>query len=358
VKAVRLHGPKDIRIEDIPEPGSLKPGETLLQISAVGICGSDLHTYEDGRIGTSIIESPLILGHEFVAKVLAVGADALDGRFQPLEVGQRVAVDPATPCYQCEPCEQGNPNLCLNLTFCGLYPTNGSLRERMILKARNCFPIPDAISDDAGVLLEPLGVAIHALDLSKLKIANSVAVVGCGPIGLMILRLAKLAGADPIYAFDRFPWRVEKALALGATNAWTVNDNDSVELIQKHTNGRGVDIAFEAAWADESIQQAAEMIRHGGRLLLVGIPGDDNLQLQHSTVRRKGLTIVMVRRMKHAYPRAIQLALADNGALDLDNLVSHRFDLDDVQKAFAMNAAYADGLHKVIISVADNLPKS
>lgn len=350
MKAARLYGPKDIRVDDVPEPPSPDAGEVLLHIISVGICGSDLHMYADGRIGDTDYPSPLILGHEFMGEIIAVGDGAIDGHFNPLTVGQRVAVDPASPCYTCEQCEHGHPNLCPNHTFYGVYPTDGALQERMIVHARNCFPIPDSLSDSDGVLLETLGVAIHALDLAHLKIANSVVVLGCGPVGLLILRLAKLAGADPLYAVDCFPWRAEKARAWGATEAWTLDEGDPVERVMQLTNNRGVDVAIEAAWADHSIQQAADMARPGGRLVLVGIPGDDNLRMQHSTARRKGLTIMMARRMKHTYPRAIALGL-DKERVDLDDLISHRFELADVKQAFDMNLRYEDSVHKVIFDL-------
>jgi L-iditol 2-dehydrogenase len=221
----------------------------------------------------------------------------------------------------------------------------------MICHARNCFPLPDDLGDRCAPLLETLGIAIHALDLSKLKIANSVAVLGCGPVGLLILRLAKLAGADPICAFDRYPWRVEKARAWGATHARTLDEGDPVKFIQQHTDGRGVDVAFEAAWADESVQQAADMLRFGGRLMLVGIPSDDMIRLRHTTARRKGLSLITVRRMKHSYPRAIRLATAGKDTLDLADLISHVMPLEEVGPAFGLNLAYAEGVHKIIIDV-------
>lgn len=357
MKVARLYGPKDIRIDDQPEPPPLAKGEVLLRITAVGLCGSDLHTYEDGHIGDTYVESPLILGHEFAGEILTLGESSVDGNFQPLHEGQRVAVDPTTPCYHCELCETGHPNLCPNHTFMGLFPYDGALQEKMIVPARNCFPIPDSLSDAAGALLETLGVAVHAVDLGKLQVAKSVAILGCGPIGLLILRLAALAGAAPIYAFDCFPWRVEKARAWGATAAWTVDEGDPVALVREHTGGRGTDVVFEAAWADHSIQQAAEMARYGGRLVLVGIPGDDNLRLKHSTVRRKGLTIMVCRRMKHTYPRAIRLATIGKDILDLDELVSHRFPLEETSLAFQTNAAYQPGSHKVLIDLTPNNAK-
>ena len=174
--------------------------------------------------------------------------------------------------------------------------------------------------------------------------------IGCGPVGLLILRLAQLSGASPVYAFDLYPWRVEKAREWGATEAWLVADGfDPVQQIQDVTNGRGIDVVFEAAWADHSVDQAAEMARLGGRLVLVGIPGDDNLQMKHSTARRKGLTIMMSRRMKHTYPRAIHLA--ETGMIDLDDLISHHMPLDKTPEAFAMNVAYEPGVHKIIIDI-------
>jgi len=348
MKAARLYAAHDIRIDDVPEPLSVGNGEVLLLIRAVGICGSDLHMYADGRIGDTSFDSPLVLGHEFMGEIVAVGADALDGLHQPLHVGQRVAVDPSTPCYHCEMCELGHPNLCPNHTFYGVYPTDGALQECMIVHARNCFPIPETISDGAGTLLETLGVAIHAVDLGKLRVANSVAVIGCGPVGLLILKLAKLAGAAPLYAFDKFAWRVDKARQLGA-QAWNVDEVDPLIVLQQATGKRGADVVFEAAWADHTVQLAAEMTRLGGRLVLVGIPGDDRLVMQHSTARRKGLTIMMVRRMKHTYPRAIQLATS--GALPLDDLISHHLPLLDTAAAFAMNARYETGVQKIIIDI-------
>lgn len=350
--AARLHGPRDLRIESIPEPGDPGPEHVKIKVTAVGICGSDLHNFLDARIGDTVISQPLILGHEFAGVVLVVGENARDGEDNPLRVGQRVAVDPATPCGRCEMCQAGHPNLCRRLHFCGLYPDDGSLQEQMIVEAHTCFPVPDSISDAGAALLEPLGVALHAVDLGKLKLARSVAIIGSGPIGLLITKLARLSGADPIYTFDCFPWRAAKAKEMGATEAWTVTpDLDPVKVIHDVTDGRGVDVVFEAAWADHSIAQAAEMARLGGRVVLVGIPSDDQINMKHSTARRKGLTIMMSRRMKHTYPRTIQLVTTSPEPIDLDSIVSHRFPLAEAAKAFALNVAYTDGVQKIVIDI-------
>jgi L-iditol 2-dehydrogenase len=347
--AARLHGPADMRVEELLRPGSPGPGRVLLRVKAVGICGSDLHTYRHARIGDTRLGGPLILGHEFVAGVEQVGKDGLDGEFRPLVPGARVAVDPAQPCGQCECCERGDPNLCLNLRFCGYWPGHGALCQWIDMPARCCFPLPDELDDAAGVLLEPLGVAIHVVDLAKIRVGHRVAILGAGPIGLCILQVARLAGADPVYVTDRFPWRLELARRFGATATWCCDEGDAVAAVCEATGSRGVDVAIEAAWSDESVEQAAEMLAHGGRLMVVGIPGEDRLSLKHSTARRKGLSIVMVRRMKLIYPRAVRLAAG--GAVTLAPLVSHRFPLERVAEAFALNADYRPDVVKVIVDV-------
>jgi L-iditol 2-dehydrogenase len=348
MKAVRLHGPRDLRVESIPQPGAPGPGQARLRVTAVGLCGSDLHSYLDGRIGDTTIQQPLILGHEFGAVVDAIGPDALDGNFEPLLPGTRVAVDPAQPCGRCEMCEHGHPNLCRRLHFCGSFPDDGSLCEWMLMPAHTCFPIPDSIDDAGAALLEPLGIAIHAIDLAKLQVGNTVAILGAGCIGLYCLQLAKLSGAHPIFVIDQYDWRLRVAERYGAIPI-NFTQSDPVRAVLAETGGRGVDVAIEAAWADHSVQWAAEMARLGGRLALVGIPGSDEFTLKHSTIRRKGLTIRAVRRMKHTYPRAIRLATA--GLVDLNGVISHRFPLEQTPAAYAMNAAYEDEVVKVIIDV-------
>jgi len=347
--AARLHGPADLRLERVPMPRAPAAHEALLRVQAVGVCGSDLHTFRHARIGDTRIDGPLILGHEFAAVVEAVGAGATDGEFRRLEPGSRVAVDPAQPCGQCELCERGHPNLCLNLRFRGLWPDQGALQQQILVPARSCFPLPETIDDATAVLLEPLGVAIHAVDLAKIRVGHRVAILGAGPIGLCILQVARLAGADAVYVTDKFPWRLDLARRLGATQTWCCDQTDAVAAVRAATGGRGVDVAIEAAWCDGSVDQAAEMLVHGGRLVVAGIPEDDRLSLKHSTARRKGLTIVMVRRMKHAYPRAIRLVV--RGAVDLGPLVSHRFPLEKAAEAFALNAEYRDGVVKAIVEM-------
>ncbi len=343
MNAVRLHAPRDLRVgtaDALPPPAA---GQVRIRIGSVGVCGSDLHMYETGRIGNVVIETPLVLGHEFGGTVLDAADGAIDGLGKPLIAGTRVAVDPAVPCRQCRQCEEGHPNLCPRHYFYGVWPDDGALRDEMIVDARNCFPVPAGMSEPAVALLETLGVAIHAVDLGRVRVGDGVGVIGCGPVGLLLLRLAKLSGASPILVWDMHSWRVAKARALGADDGWLV----SADGVPSGPKAPDLDVAFEAAWADTSVQHAADVVRPGGRLVLVGIPGDDRLTLSHGTARRKGLTIRMARRMKHTYPRAI--AVAASGQVDLDDLVSHRFALAQTPEAYAMNMRYPDGLLKAVV---------
>lgn len=353
MKAARLYGARDIRVEEIPEPSPPGPSEALIAVGAVGLCGSDLHTYVDGRIGDTKVVRPVVMGHEFMGRVLAVGDGAKDVLHQPLTVGTRVAVDPNIPDVTHEQYEHGHPNLAVK-AFLGVFPDDGGLQQRIRVPASACVPVPDELSDDAAVLLEPLGVALHTLRLARLALGDTVAVLGSGPIGLLVQRLAWLAGARAVYAFDRYPWRVEFARRWGASESHLVEKaTDAIGPVERATAGRGVDVAIEVAWADESVAVAAELARLGGRVVLAGIPGDDRLEMKHSTARRKGLTIRLVRRMKHTYPRAIELAVS--GSVPLHELVSHRFSLDRTPDAFELNTRYEEGVQKVMVDVAGAL---
>lgn len=344
--AARLHGPCDMRVETVSTPQLPGPEQVLLRVCATGICGSDLHSYKDARIGDTVVQAPLVLGHEFSGVVLAAGPGALNGNFDPIVTGSHVAVDPAQPCGRCEFCEKGHPNLCRRLHFCGNYPDGGSFCEYLLMPARSCFPVPHAFSEIEAALLEPLGVALHAVDLAKIRVGHSVAIGGAGPIGLLILQLARMAGADPVFITDKLDWRLRAAKELGGVPIDAERES-TVGRIERETSGRGVDVAIEAAWGEETVAEAAEWARLGGRVVLVGIPSNDQVQMKHSTARRKGLTILMSRRMKHAYPRAI--SLVEKGRVDLEKLVSHRFALRETDRGFKMNFAYESDVMKAIV---------
>ena len=343
--AVQLHGPRDMQVESCPAPDQPGGGEVCVHVDATGICGSDLHWYLDGRIGATAAESPVILGHEFAGTVVSGGGVAADGA--PLYAGERVAVDPNIPCTRCTQCRAGAPNLCEAVRFLGQWPEGGSLRERLNVPAQVCHRLSPALSPVEGALLEPLGVALFALDLAHIRTGEPLAILGAGPIGLLTLQAARAAGADPVYVSDRLPWRLELARQLGATLTVDITKEDPVDLIRSASGRVGVPRVVEAAWGAEAVSQAIELAAPGGRVVLVGISSDDRLVVPATTLRRKGLTLAACRRMRHVYPRAMRLVTS--GAVDLGVLVTHRFSLGQTPQAFALTADYAEGVVKCVI---------
>jgi L-iditol 2-dehydrogenase len=331
MKSVRLHAPGDLQIHDEPVPIAGE-GEKLIRIKTIGVCGSDLHWFSEGGIGDALLKHPLVLGHEFAGET---------------EDGQRVAVDPALPCGHCELCLHGHPNLCPSVILSGHGEQDGALQECITWNEKNLYPIPDSFSYADGAMLEPLGVAIHAVDLARLKVGMTVGVFGCGPIGLLILQLARLAGATNVIATDILAHRVDAAKSVGANHAFLAAGRLEVGEMRAVTQGRGVDVAFEVAGEQEAVDAAFTAVLPGGKVILVGIPDNDKTSFTASVARRKGLTIKLVRRMKHTYPRAIDLV--SKGLVDVHSLVTHRFPLDQSEDAFRV-AARREGL-KVIIEV-------
>ena len=277
-----------------------------MRVTAVGLCGSDRHWFLEGGIGDAVLNRPLVLGHEFVGTIES-GSRA----------GERVALDPAVPCGRCSVCIAGNPHLCPDLRFAGHGSADGALRTSLAWPERLAHALPDDLSDTEGSLLEPLGVALHALDLAKARPGSTAGVFGCGPLGLLLVQALRATGVETIVASDPLPHRANAAASLGAT-----------------LDDREVDVAFEAAGDDAALADAMVAVRPGGRVVLVGIPDGDRTSFTASTARRKGLTLALCRRMKPAdLPRAIRLAEA--GEVELGGLVSGRYALSEWREAFA-----------------------
>lgn len=342
MQAAFFHGVRDIRVREVQD-AEPRAGEALVAVTAVGVCGSDLHTYLLGNIGGVSSREPLVLGHEAGGVIVALGPEAPPH----LRVGQRVAIDPATPCLQCEFCQHGQHHLCLNLKFMGYFPQHGALQERIVHPARSLVPVPDCISDVGAALLEPLGVALHAARLGAVRHGEDVLVIGCGTIGLLCVRLARLAGARHIFAVDRYAWRLDMAANFGADHCLNVEQVDPVEEVMRLTNKRGVDVAFEAAWVTETANQCALAARNGGRVIIVGIPAEDEFTLKASVVRRKELTLIYSRRMNHTYETSI--ALAERGLVDLDALGGFQMPLARAAEAFEAAADYRQGVLRAMI---------
>ena len=325
MRAARLHAVGDIRVGEEPAPAT-GAGMSLVRVTAVGICGSDLHWWDDGAIGDAGLGHPLVLGHEG-AGVIAAGPRR----------GERVAIDPAIPCETCRACRDGYRNLCYRIRFAGHGETDGMMRELMAWPSARLHPLPDSVSDAAGALLEPLGVAVHSVDLGHLPFGGTASVIGCGPIGLLLIGVLKAAGARSVLAVEPLAHRREAAWRFGAdevaepgARVWPATGRTWRSRRRGPTRRSG--------WRWSRCGRA-------GRVVLAGIPGDDTIRFGASAARRKGLTIAMVRRMNEVYPRAISLAA--RGVVDLGSLVTTRAGLGEAGAAFG-EAARRTGL-KVMI---------
>ena len=334
-RALFLHAARDARVS----PYNLRegrPGETLIEVAAVGLCGSDLHYYKDGGIGSATIKEPFVPGHEFGGWLTEDLAD------RELPRGALVAVDPNHACGRCEQCRAGHENLCPNVKFIGAPPHDGALTDRIWVDRQLIVPVPPTFSPAEVVMLEPLGVAIHAVDLAKPRCLERVTVLGCGPIGLLILQVLKVAGAGEVLAVDPQAHRRDLAAWLGA-DAVAPDLGGLVEM----TGGLGTSLVVEATNSPDGFRDAVRAARIGGRLVLVGIPDGDLYTLPAADARRRGLTVKFSRRMGHVYARAI--TLVQQNRVDVHSLVTDEIDLDETPDALRRLAANEPGRVKTIV---------
>lgn len=323
--AAKLYAPGDIRLVEIdkPIPGR---GEALVRIGEVGVCASDVHWYNEGRIGETVINGPLILGHEFAGVVEDVGQGVT-----AVNPGDRVAVEPAIHCSKCDMCLEGRFNICRNMLFCGTPPTDGALCEYLVWPVHLLALLPDSVSMGEAAMLEPMAIGVHAVNLAGGIKGKTVGVLGVGAVGLSILQAAIVAGYGQVFAADLLPKRLELARRLGAHQAFDANDPGMVDSIKDATGGRGLDIVFEAAGRNDAVRAATEIVRPGGLVVVGGIPDDNLMTIEASVVRRKELTLQLLRRSNDTLHDAIGL-LAD-GRVDVRSYITHRFPLADVEKA-------------------------
>lgn len=332
MRVARLHGIEDVRLseEDVPVPG---PGESLVRVEAVGLCGSDLHWFGQGGIGDAVVERPVVPGHE-------LAGTAVTGPHE----GRLVAVDPAIPCGRCALCREGHRNLCPTVQFSGHGTLDGGLRQFMAWPTDLLTPLPEGMTAADGAVLEPLGVALHAWDLSHARAGATVAVVGCGPLGLLLVQLALACGAARVIAVEALEHRRAAARRCGAGTVLAPDEARDPAVWQRIA-GDGCDVSFEVCGSDETVRTALLAARPGARVLLVGIPDDDRSSFPAGLARRKGLTLVLVRRMKEMHARTV--GLVASGRIDVRSVVSATHSLDDAPRAFA--AAVARQGLKIVI---------
>lgn len=333
MKVVRLYGPSDLRLseEERPVPGK---DESLVRITAVGICGSDLHRYLSGKNNSQPLPHPLVLGHEFAG--IAVTGPHKD---------KLVAVDPAISCGTCEWCKRGDVNLCPSLHFAGTNADDGALREFIVYPDRCLHPLPTGISAAGGAVLETLGVALHAVNLGRAKNGITLAILGAGPVGLLVLQAARANGVKQVYVTETHLHRRMAAQKFKAENIFSAQGPQEATAILKATNGRGVDVVIEASGDTGAMDFALQIVRRGGRIVQTGINAEDRTSFQSSLARAKGATILVQRRMRDEYPEAIRLV--KDKKVDVEIIVSHKFPLSQSREAFAL-AVKRDGLKVVV----------
>lgn len=318
-----LRGLRDVVVEERPIP-QVGPGDVLVRVGSVGVCGSDMHYYEHGRIGDFVVTSPLILGHEAGGVVIAVGEGVPDDR-----VGQRVAIEPGVPCRRCAQCRHGRYNLCPDISFFGTPPVDGAFAEYVAMPADFVHPVPDTVSDDAAGLIEPLSVGVWANHKAETTVGSTVLITGAGPIGLLAAAVARAQGAAEIVVSDVEPRRLELARAYGATTVADARDADAL-------HGLEVDAFIDCSGAPSAVAGGLHAVRGGGTAVLVGV-GTDELTLPASLLQIKEIRLTGTFRYANTWPTAI--ALAALGAVDLDGLVTARVGLDRTEEALAPDPA-------------------
>ena len=307
----------------IPRP---KPGEVLIKLEYVGICGSDLHYFEHGRIGDFVVEPPFVLGHEAAGIVVEAAPDVTH-----LKKGDRVALEPGKTCGVCELCRKGLYNLCPDVVFFATPPVDGVFCEYVAHEANLCFMLPDNVSTLEGALIEPLAVGFHAANQGGAHTGQAAVVFGAGCIGLVCLLALKAEGVDKVYVVDIAQKRLDKALELGASGVINAKERDPVQAIDELTGGAGCDLSIDAAGAEATMAQAIQMAKKGSTIVRVGYSASGTISLPMDIALNKELTFKTVFRYRHIYPMAIDAV--SSGRVNLKGIVTHTFDFDQLQGA-------------------------
>jgi L-iditol 2-dehydrogenase len=318
MRASVMTGVGTLRIEErpVPSPG---PHEVLVEVAAVGVCGSDVHYYRNGRIGDFVVEEPMILGHELSGRITAVGSQVDPGR-----VGQRVAVEPQFPCRRCRQCTAGRYNMCPYMKFYATPPVDGAFCRYVTIDAEMAYPVPDSMSDEAAALLEPLSVAIATMRKANVVPGSSVLIAGAGPIGVICAQAARAFGAARIVVSDPMTSRRERVLRFGATEVLDPTTDDVAALDPQ------VDAFIDASGAAPAVVSGIKAVGPAGHVVLVGM-GSDDYALPIGHIQFKEITVTGVFRYTDTWPAAIHLVTS--GAVDLDSLVTAHYDLDHVGEA-------------------------
>lgn len=344
-KAAFMQGTDKMVIKEIDVP-QIEADQVLVQLEYVGICGSDVHYYHSGKCGSYEVDlnEDFMLGHECAGTVVEIG-----DKVTSLKVGDRVALEPGITCGTCEFCKSGKYNLCPDVVFLATPPVQGCYEEYIAFPENMCFKLPDNVSTKEGALIEPLSVGFHAANQGEVQVGDTVVILGGGCIGLVTLLSCKAHGAGQIILADIVDARLEKAKELGATHVINSAKADVKEEIAKLTGGRGADKVFETAGSPITIAQTPFLVCKGGTIVLVGIAAQEEINYNFAQIMDKEATIKSVFRYRNIYPKAI--AAVASGAIDVNNIVTHEFDLDHIQEAFDEAVNNKTDLVKAVIKI-------
>ncbi|MEN6387152.1 MAG: alcohol dehydrogenase catalytic domain-containing protein [Phycisphaerales bacterium] len=342
MKALALTGLKKLEFVDVPKPKIVKDTDVLLKIAAVGICGSDVHYYETGRVGSQVVTFPYLIGHECSAVVEEVGK-----KVKKIKPGDKVVVEPAVSCHKCDQCKMGRENTCRKIQFLGTPGQGeGCLCEYLVMPAENCLVINKKLTLTQAALCEPFTIGLYAAKQGKGRNFKKIAILGSGPIGLSCMTAAKYFGAKKIFMTDKINARLEVAKSKSADWIGNPDEIDVVKEINK-LEPLGIDVVYECAGQQSTIDQALEILRPGGKLVLVGIPRDSKISLSIDYARRKEITIINIRRQNRTTEESIKLIAGKK--VNVDFLVTHKFPFKDAVKAFELVAGYKDGVIKAMV---------
>ncbi len=325
-----------------PEPPTPGPLEALLQVETVGVCGSDIHYYTEGRIGSQVVQYPFLVGHECSATVVAKGAEV-----RRLKVGDRVAVEPAISCGECDQCRSGRRHTCRRLKFLGCPgQMPGCLCERIVMPEECCYPIPSGMSFDLATLVEPLSIGLYATRLAELRPGQSIGILGAGPIGLCVLIAARDHDVGPAFVTEPLERRRSMAMALGAAWAGDPYQENVVSAVES-AMPLLLDVVFECSGKQEAMDLGVRLLKPGGALMLVGIPSFPRVSFDIDTLRRREIRLQNVRRQNECMTPAIELAA--RRPAEVERLITHIFPFERTSEAFDLVADYRDGVVKAMI---------
>ena len=343
MKIMKLTGIRQMEMQEAPAPQITQPDEVLVRMRRVGVCGSDVHYYVTGKIGSQVVQYPFAVGHECAGEVAEVG-EGVKG----LRPGDPVAIDPAMPCGTCDQCQCGRPHTCRKLRFLGCPgQAEGSLAEYIVMPEGSCFKLAPGTSFELGVLSEPLAIGVYACKLAGDLRGARIGILGSGPIGLSVLLPARAAGVDRVYVTDKIDARLQVARTAGAD--WTGNPDteDVVSAIADAEPGL-LDYVFECCGKQEALDQAVALLKPGGKLMLIGIPEADRIAFSIDLLRRKEICIQNVRRQNECTGETI--LRMESGELQPSFMVTHHFPFERTQEAFDLVTEYRDGVVKAMIS--------